>query len=69
MEVNGIRHGIDFTLATHCHDEWVVEVTQDEAQLTSDLALDAIRAAGETYNLAVELSGVSEVGRTWAEVH
>jgi len=69
LELNGIRHTIDFTLVAHIHDEWIVEIIKQEADSCAQLALEAISNAGETYDLRVALEGETRVGETWAETH
>lgn len=69
LEANGVRHAIDFTLAVHAHDEWQVEIIEQEAETAAVLALEAISAAGQFYDLKVALSGETKVGQTWAETH
>lgn len=69
MEMNGIRHGIDFTLSAHIHDEWVVECLEQYTEDAAALALEAIKAAGEFYDLAVVLNGETKIGYTWADTH
>ncbi|MAH49602.1 hypothetical protein CMI37_27515, partial [Candidatus Pacearchaeota archaeon] len=69
LEMNGVRHTIDFTLAVHAHDEWQLEIIEQEADTASELALQAISAAGQFYDLKVALSGETKVGQTWAETH
>ena len=69
LEMNGVRHGIDFTLAAHVHDEWQIEILEEYAEDASALAIDAIRAAGEYYDLKVQLDGETKTGKTWADTH
>tara|TARA_R110000787_G_scaffold186566_4_gene298276 strand:+ start:2360 stop:4015 length:1656 start_codon:yes stop_codon:yes gene_type:complete len=69
LEVNGIEHGRDFTLALHCHDEWQIEILEEYADDAAALAIEAIHATGEYYDLNVELDGETKVGMNWAETH
>jgi DNA polymerase I-like protein with 3'-5' exonuclease and polymerase domains len=69
LELNGIRHGSDFTLAAHVHDEWQLEILEEHAEDAAELALPAIRAAGEYYQLKVALDGETKIGLTWADTH
>jgi DNA polymerase-1 len=69
LEMNGIQHGIDFHLAAHVHDEWQVEIFEEHAETAASLALDAIKRAGEYYDLKVPLDGETKTGRNWADTH
>ena len=69
LEMNGVRHGIDFTLALHCHDEWALEILEPYAEDAAALAIEAIRTAGQYYDLKVLLDGETKTGLNWAETH
>ena len=65
----GIEIQKDFNLVAHVHDEWQLEVREEYAEETAACAEEAIRAAGELYNLRVRLDGEAKVGNNWAETH
>lgn len=69
LEVQGVRHPIDFTLAVFAHDEWQLEIIESEAAMASELALHAMKEAGVYYDLKVEITGETKVGQTWADTH
>ena len=51
------------------HDEWQVEVLEEEAKQLGQLGVDAIRAAGVYYNLNCPLDGEYKIGGNWSETH
>jgi len=51
------------------HDEWQVEVLEEEAEQLGQLGVDAIRAAGVYYNLNCPLDGEYKIGGNWSETH
>lgn len=57
----------DFT--ANVHDEWQIETEPTHADLLGPIAADAIRLAGESFNLRCPLSGSFSVGKTWADTH
>ena len=64
-----MKHGIDCALVAHVHDEWQIEIIEEEAEAAAALAPEAITGAGQLFELAVRLDGESKVGKTWAETH
>ena len=51
------------------HDEWQVEVLEEEAEQLGQLGVDAIRTAGVYYNLNCPLDGEYKIGGNWSETH
>ena len=51
------------------HDEAQIECAPDIADAVGKAFVDAIREAGEFYNLRCPLSGEYSVGRNWRETH
>lgn len=51
------------------HDEGQHDVDPRQAQDFGKLCVQALRDAGETYNLRVPFDGDFKVGKTWAETH
>ena len=51
------------------HDEWQLEVDKDHADVVGKLGVEAIKKAGDYYNLRCPLDGEYKVGATWAETH
>jgi DNA polymerase-1 len=65
----GLIPGVDYEFVANVHDEFQIEVKEAHANLVGQLAADAIRRAGESFELRVALSGSYAVGRNWKETH
>jgi hypothetical protein len=62
-------YGLDGEFVANVHDEVQIESLPENADEIGRLAADAIRKAGEFYELRCPLAGDFAVGRTWAETH
>lgn len=51
------------------HDEWQMEVAQEDADRAGKMAVEAITEAGTTLGLRCPLTGEYKVGLNWAETH
>ena len=51
------------------HDEWQIEVDEKYADVVGKMATDAIREAGEFFNMRCPLAGEYKVGSNWKETH
>ena len=51
------------------HDEWQIDVPEDNADAVGKAAVEAIIKAGEDYNFMCPLDGEYKVGNNWAETH
>jgi len=51
------------------HDEWQIECHPDDAEAVGKLAVVAIRAAGEHFNLRCPLDGEYKIGKSWRQTH
>jgi DNA polymerase I-like protein with 3'-5' exonuclease and polymerase domains len=65
----GWQHGLEFAFVANVHDEFQMEVQPEYAEEVGAIAADAIRAAGEAFDLRCPLAGSADVGRTWADTH
>jgi DNA polymerase I-like protein with 3'-5' exonuclease and polymerase domains len=65
----GWEHGREFAMVANVHDEFQMEVLPEYAEEIGQIAADAIRAAGEAFDLRCPLAGSSDVGQTWADTH
>jgi DNA polymerase I-like protein with 3'-5' exonuclease and polymerase domains len=61
--------GIDGHQVGHMHDEVVIEVRNDQAEVVLDLCLEAFKNAGKMFNLRVPIEGEGRIGESWANVH
>tara|TARA_R110002033_G_scaffold113847_1_gene158891 strand:+ start:152 stop:382 length:231 start_codon:yes stop_codon:yes gene_type:complete len=62
-------HNIEYEFVGNIHDEFQVEVRDDQAEYFGELAVECIKAAGLKFNLRCPLDGEYKVGNTWAETH
>ena len=51
------------------HDEWQIEVEEQYADVVGKMATDAIKEAGEFFNMRCPLAGEYKVGSNWKETH
>lgn len=65
----GWQHGREFAFVANVHDEFQMEVMPEYATEIGQIAADAIRVAGEAFDLRCPLAGSSDVGQTWADTH
>tara|TARA_R100000808_G_scaffold6841_2_gene20161 strand:- start:835 stop:2577 length:1743 start_codon:yes stop_codon:yes gene_type:complete len=56
-------------LVAWVHDEIIIETTKEHADEVANKAIDAIRKAGQSLQLRVELTGDARVGANWSEIH
>lgn len=61
--------GIDYEFVGNIHDEFQVEVREDQANKFGSLAVASIQAAGKQLGLRCDLDGEYKVGNNWAETH
>jgi DNA polymerase I-like protein with 3'-5' exonuclease and polymerase domains len=60
---------LDAKFCATVHDEWQIEVKEDQAERAGQLAVQAIVKAGEDLNLKCPLDGEYNVGNNWADTH
>jgi DNA polymerase I-like protein with 3'-5' exonuclease and polymerase domains len=63
------RQGIKFKQVCFIHDEYIVECRPEDAQKVGEAMVNAIKQAGELFNLRCPLAGEYHVGKNWGEVH
>ena len=51
------------------HDEWQIDVPEDNADAVGKAAVEAIIQAGKDYNFVFPLDGEYKIGDNWAETH
>lgn len=51
------------------HDEWQIEVEEEDADRVGRMGVEAIKEAGLYYNLRCPTSGEYKIGNTWKETH
>ena len=60
---------LNFNFVANVHDEWQVEVLEEEASRLGELGVQAIQQAGEYLNLRCPLDGEYKIGNGWDETH
>lgn len=60
---------LDAKFCATVHDEWQIEVREDQAERAGQLAVQAIVKAGEDLNLKCPLDGEYNIGNNWADTH
>ena len=63
------KRRLDAHFVANIHDEFQIEVREDQAEEAGSLAVWAIQQAGVVLNLRVKLDGEYKVGNNWAETH
>jgi len=61
--------GLDYKFVGNIHDEYQTEVLKEHAERFGVLAVDAIKQAGQEFEMRCPLDGEYKVGLTWAETH
>jgi hypothetical protein len=61
--------GKNFNFVLNVHDEWQMEVREDNAEEVGQLAVQAIRDAGDFFKFRCPLDGEFRIGNNWAETH
>lgn len=60
---------LDAHFVANVHDEIQLEVSQEDAILVGELAVQSIQDAGEHFKLRCPLTGEYKLGKTWADTH
>jgi DNA polymerase I-like protein with 3'-5' exonuclease and polymerase domains len=63
------KNYIDAHFVANVHDEWQIEVAEEDAELVGKLGVQAIQKAGEVLELRCPLTGEFRVGNNWKETH
>ena len=63
-----IKH-LDAHFVANVHDEWQIEVREDQADELGRLGVEAIIEAGKVFKLKCPLDGEYKVGDDWSETH
>jgi DNA polymerase I-like protein with 3'-5' exonuclease and polymerase domains len=60
---------VDYRFVVNCHDEWQIEVKEGDEEFVGKLGAQAIKKAGEFFNMRCPLDGEYKVGNSWKETH
>jgi DNA polymerase I-like protein with 3'-5' exonuclease and polymerase domains len=63
------RAKINYKFVVNCHDEWQIEVEEGRAEEVGKLGVQAIKKAGESFNMRCPLDGEYKIGKSWRETH
>jgi len=63
------KNNLDYKFVANIHDEWQVEVSKDHTKDFGSLAVQAIKDAGDYYNMRCPLDAQYKVGGNWSETH
>lgn len=67
---NKLKCGIiDASFCANVHDEWQIEVPEEDADRVGKMAVDSIEEAGRHFKLRCPLTGEYNVGNTWKDTH
>ena len=64
-----MKRNLDFKFVANIHDEWQVEVHKAHAEYFGKLGIEAIKEAGDYYNLRCPLDAEYKIGDDWSETH
>ena len=63
------KNNLDYKFVANIHDEWQVEVSKDHTDKFGSLAVQAIKEAGDYYNMRCPLDAQYKIGGNWSETH
>ena len=63
------QNKIDATFVANIHDEWQIQVKEDQAHIVGQLGVKALEEAGDYFNLRCPLAGEYKIGDNWSETH
>ena len=69
LQQEGWIPGQHFEFVANIHDEYQIEVDADKAERCAELAVEAIRKAGQDLGFKCPLDGEAKIGNNWAETH
>lgn len=61
--------GVDYGVVCWYHDEYTIECREDIAEDVKRISEDAIRDAGEYYNISCPHAGEGAIGKNWYSIH
>jgi DNA polymerase-1 len=63
------QNGFDYKFVANIHDEWQIEVREDQAHEVGKLAVESIRETADYYSMRCPLDAEYKVGGNWSETH
>ena len=61
--------GLDYKFVANIHDEWQMEVKEDQSHIIGTLAVESIRETADYYSMRCPLDAEYKVGGNWSETH
>jgi DNA polymerase I-like protein with 3'-5' exonuclease and polymerase domains len=61
--------GEDYGVVCWYHDEYTIECREEIAEDVKKISEEAIRLAGEYYNIKCPHEGQGAIGKNWYEIH
>ena len=62
-------NGIDAKFVANIHDEWQIEVPEEQADFVGELGVKSIERASEHFKMRCPLTGEYKIGDNWYETH
>jgi hypothetical protein len=62
-------YGVDYGVVAWYHDEYTVECREDIAEDVKLISEQAIKEAGEFFNIACPHEGQGAIGKNWYDIH
>ena len=69
LDMNAKDEGLDYKFVANIHDEWQVEVKTEHAEEFGKIAVQALKDAGNYFNMNCPLDGEYKIGEDWSETH
>ena len=69
LEAAGFKYGSDVVQVLHIHDEYQLYVRKGIEEQVGEIAVNAIRKAGDYFKFRCPLDGEYKVGANWKETH
>ena len=63
------KMGLDYKFVANIHDEWQMEVKEDQSHIVGSLAVESIRETADYYGMRCPLDAEYKVGGNWSETH
>ena len=63
------KMGLDYKFVANIHDEWQLEVKEDQAHIIGTLAVESLRETAAYYTMRCPLDAEYKIGVNWSETH
>ena len=62
-------NNLDYKFVANIHDEWQIEVKEEQAEFLGEMAVKSMIEAGKLLNLRCAMTGEYKIGDNWSETH